>query len=88
MNRLSLKMKLGAGFGVLMALMMVMGICGYRGSLASAKLAEDADLAARKKELTLGVESALEMQTNGVRGFLVTGKEEMLARDEEGKTGF
>jgi methyl-accepting chemotaxis protein len=88
MNRLSLKMKLGAGFGMLMALMMVMGICGYRGSLASAKLAEDADLSAKKKELTLGVESALEMQTNGVRGFLVTGKEEMLARDEEGKTGF
>src|ERR1700733_12878758 len=88
MNRLSLKMKLGAGFGVLLALMVTLGICGYRASLTSDKLADDTELAAKKKELTLGVEASLEMQSNGARGFLVTGKEEMLARDEEGKAGF
>ena len=85
MNKLNLKMKLGLGFGVLLVLMMVLGICGYRSAVTADKLSEEVDKVANKKELALMVEASLEMQSNGARGFLLTGKEDMLGRDEEGK---
>jgi methyl-accepting chemotaxis protein len=88
MNKLNLKMKLGLGFGVLLVLMMVLGICGYRSAVTADKLSEEVDKVANKKELALMVEASLEMQSNGARGFLLTGKEDMLGRDEEGKAKF
>jgi methyl-accepting chemotaxis protein len=88
MNKLSLKMKLGLGFGLLLVLMMVLGICGYQSAITADKLSEEVDRVANKKELALVVEASLEMQSNGVRGFLLTGREDMLGRDEEGKAKF
>jgi methyl-accepting chemotaxis protein len=88
MNKLNLKMKLVLGFGVLLVLMMVLGICGYRSAVTADKLSEEVDKVANKKELALMVEASLEMQSNGARGFLLTGKEDMLGRDEEGKAKF
>jgi|HubBroStandDraft_5_1064220.scaffolds.fasta_scaffold04843_5 methyl-accepting chemotaxis protein len=88
MNKLNLKMKLGLGFGVLLVLMMVLGICGYRSAVTADKLSEEVDKVANKKELALMVEASLEMQSNGARGFLLTGREDMLGRDEEGKAKF
>jgi methyl-accepting chemotaxis protein len=88
MNKLNLKMKLGLGFGVLLVLMMVLGICGYRSAVTADKLSEEVDKVANKKELALMVLASLEMQSNGARGFLLTGKEDMLGRDEEGKAKF
>jgi methyl-accepting chemotaxis protein len=88
MNKLSLKIKLGAGFGVLLILMILLGVCSYRSAITADKLSDDVDRVAKKKELALIVGASLEMQSNGARGFMLTGKEEMLGRDEEGKTSF
>jgi methyl-accepting chemotaxis protein len=88
MNKLSLRMKLAAGFSVLLVMMMAVGICAYRSAITADQLSDEVDKIAKRKELALTVEVSLEMQSNGTRGFLVTGDEDMLRRNEDGKTSF
>ena len=88
MNKLSLKMKLVVGFGVLLLQMMILGIWGYHSSEAAEKLSDEVDNAAQKEELSLLMQASIEMQSNAARGFLLTGREDMLSRDEEGKASF
>src|SRR5277367_1329668 len=68
MSQLSLKTKLGVGFGVLLLLMMTLGICGYRSSVTLDRLSDDVDRAAETKALAVMVEASIARQNDGVRG--------------------
>ena len=87
-SRMSLKMKLGLGFGGLLAILLAMGIIGYTSASTLDRLSGEVEASGNEAEWTVDVQAALEMQAAGVRGFLITGKEDMLQRDEEGKVQF
>jgi methyl-accepting chemotaxis protein len=85
MNRLSLKMKLGAGFGSLLLILAVMGMVAYN---AVGELTEISDRVVKmmtKKDMASQIEASVEKQSTGIRGFLLAGKEDLLKHDEEGK---
>src|SRR6266851_1693801 len=88
MNRLSLKTKLGVGFGGLMIVLLAMGFVAYhsvgRMSEISAQVAHNLE----EMDTASQIEAGVEKQSAGVRGFLLTGKEEQLAHDGEGKQQF
>jgi methyl-accepting chemotaxis protein len=88
MNRLSLKMKLGIGFGVLLLVMITVGGIGYFSTFRTADAMERAVANLTKANLTKAMMGALEKQTTGVRGFLLAGKEDLLKHDEEGQAEF
>jgi len=88
MNKLSLRMKLGLGFGSLLLILAAMGFLSY---ISVGRLSDSADHADRimvKAALTSEIEAAVEKQTTGVRGFLLAGREDLLKHDQEGKRQF
>ncbi len=88
MNKLSLKIKLGVGFGSLLLILMAMGFMAYNSVGQLADISNRVDDIMTKKDMSSQIESALEKQTTGVRGFLLAGKEDLLKHDEEGKQDF
>jgi methyl-accepting chemotaxis protein len=88
MNRLSLKMKLGLGFGSLLLILVAMGF------VANGAVSRLADISGRvtgmmtKKDRGSQIEAEIEKQTTGIRGFLLTGKEDLLKIDDQGKQEF
>lgn len=85
MSRMSLKMKLGVGFGTLLLILALMGVVGYRALTQLVDAAHEVDQIMAKQDMATTVEEAVEKQTTGVRGFLLLGREDMLKHDEEGK---
>jgi methyl-accepting chemotaxis protein len=88
MNRLSLKMKLGVAFGSMLAILVAMGFVAYDSVGRLADISHRADDIMTKKDLSSQIEAAIEKQTTGVRGFLLSGREDTLQHDEEGKQEF
>ena len=74
MNRLSLKTKLGVGFGGLMIVLLAMGFVAYhsvgRMSEISAQVAHNLE----EMDTASQIEAGVEKQSTGVRGFLLTGQ--------------
>ncbi len=88
MRRLSLKMKLGMGFGGLLIVLGALGLVAYNAVGELAQISSGMDTVMTRKEMTSQIETAIEKQTSGVRGFLLAGREELLQHDEEGKRQF
>jgi methyl-accepting chemotaxis protein len=88
MNKLSLKMKLGLGFGSLLMFLMALGVVAYTSVGQLADVSKRADNIMTKKDMVSHLEATLEMQTTGVGGFLISGREDTLQRDQEGKQEF
>jgi len=88
MNKLSLKMKLGLGFGSLLLFLVAMGAVAYNSVGQLGDLSKRVDDQMVKKDMTSLLEAALEKQTTGIRGFLLSGREDTLQHDEEGKQEF
>lgn len=88
MNKLSLKMKLGLGFGALLVILVVVAFVSYRATVAEEELSHEVEKQVQKKELSMLADRAVEMQLAGLRGFLLTGKEERLKNFEDGKALF
>ena len=88
MDKLSLKTKLGVGFGGLLVILMAMGLVAYHSVGELAQASSRVDQIATTKEMASQIEAAVEKQTSGVRGFLLAGKEDLLRHDEEGKSQF
>jgi methyl-accepting chemotaxis protein len=88
LNKLSLKVKLGFGFGTLLVILVAMGFVAYNSAGQLADIASRVDDIMTKKDLSSQIEGAIEKQTTGVRGFLLAGKEDLLKHDEEGKQEF
>lgn len=85
MKNLSVKMKLAVGSGSLLVIPVALSAF----SVFTLNRANDAFEAARfateKRGLALELESSVEKQTTAVRGFLLTGRQDLLKHDEEGK---
>ena len=84
MNKISLKMKLGLGFGVLLLIVGLMGIMTYRSVQKLSELSDEVQMNMHKAQVAADVDSGVELQTSAGRGFVLSGKEEMLKRREEG----
>ena len=73
MNKLSLKMKLAAGFGSLLLILVLLGGVGYRSAVTTEKLSHEVRFNSSKKDLTLAIQLAIEKQKVGVRDALLHG---------------
>ena len=88
MSKLSFKMKLGLGFGALLVLLIAVSLTAYLEIGSLAETADQVDGMMVKKDLTSRIDASIEKQTTGVRGFLLAGREDLLAHDEEGKRAY
>jgi methyl-accepting chemotaxis protein len=80
MSKMSLKIKLGLGFGTVVLTLAVLGVATYIGL---GNIQAQAHLVAtnvERKELTEAIDTSLEKQLAGVRGFLLTKDEAQLGR--------
>ena len=85
LNRLSLKMKLGVGFGLLLAILVILGSAAYYTIVVLDEAANEVDRKANEKELTRSLETAAMRESSATCGYLLSGEEKMLERDEQGK---
>lgn len=88
MNKLSLKIKLGLGFGAVLVIMAIVGFIGFYGTYRLSDSMDKVESSGRKALLTENMDTAVEKQTTGVRGFLLAGKEDLLKHDQEGQQEF
>ena len=84
MNKISLKMKLGLGFGVLLLIIAVMGITSYTSVNKLSDLSDEVQKQMHQAQIAADVDSGIELQTSATRGFVLSGNEEILKRREEG----
>jgi len=73
MNKLSLKMKLGVGFGALLLIVALLGVIGYRSALTTEAVSHNVQANSTKKDLTLEIQGAIETEKVGGRDALLTG---------------
>ena len=85
MNQLSLKMKLGVGFGSLLAILIALGLVANNSVARLSNVSMTVDALAVKKDLVFHEGVAIEKQMAAVQDFLPTGKEDFLKSDEAGK---
>ena len=83
MNKLSLKMKLGVGFGVLLAILIIMGVVSYSSVRKLTELSATAESTGEKQLLAADVGSLFNSQKFYTRGFLLTGSEQERSRFQE-----
>ncbi len=88
MNSLSLKMKLGAGFGSLLVILIALGFVALGSVAQLAEIAKTVDSIATKKDLSSRIDAAIEKQAAAVRDFLPTGQEDALKQDASAKQDF
>ncbi len=85
MNKMNLKVKLVGGFGVLTLILLVTAAASYICVDRMAEAAKEFDSVAERQDLVRQMQASQEMQIVGIRGYLLTGREDVLQRDEEGK---
>ncbi len=88
MKNVSLKTKLAGGFAALLLLMAIMGLVSHNSINKLSDLTDEMAKQMTKNELALRIDGGLELQTSATRGFVLTGKEEVLKRREEGLKEF
>ena len=88
MKRLSLKIKLGIGFGSLLLILLSMGIVAYQSVRELREISGRVVQMMAKKDMASLIEASIEKQTTAIRGFLLAGDEGLLKHDEEGKEQF
>ena len=88
MNKLSLKTKLGVGFGSLLIILTAMGLVAYNAVGQLGQISERVDQIMTKKDMSSQIEASIEKQTTGIRGFLLSAREDTLKHDDEGKQEF
>ncbi|MGA9209733.1 MAG: HAMP domain-containing methyl-accepting chemotaxis protein, partial [Terriglobales bacterium] len=86
MNKLSLKMKLKLGFGVLLAMLIAMGVVSYFSMRKLTELSDTVDLRGEKQLLAADIRSSLDSEKVYLRGFLLTGSESERNRFQENAT--
>jgi methyl-accepting chemotaxis protein len=88
LGKLSVKGKLMLGFGVLLVILAVLSIGAYRTLLSLNQAADAVEMRNQQEKLAASIPAAVMKQSSGTRGFLLSGQETALARDEEGKREF
>jgi methyl-accepting chemotaxis protein len=85
MNKLSLKMKLGVGFGAVLLILAVMGFVAYRTVDKLDLLSNEVEERTHKVALAATINLAVMKESSGARGFLLLSQEDTLQRFEAGK---
>jgi methyl-accepting chemotaxis protein len=85
MNSLSLNAKLRVGFGVMLAIVLTLAILEHHAIQTQERLFQDVKETYDKSLLIVSARTSLEKQSSGVRGFLLTGRDDLLREDELGK---
>jgi methyl-accepting chemotaxis protein len=88
MSKLSLKMKLGVGFGGLLVILAAMGLLSYSTTFHFSDSFDHVKDAMSVSTMADLADFALEKQASAVRGYVLYGNEDVLRRDEEGKKEF
>ena len=88
MNKISLKMKLGLGFGTLLITLAAMSLMAHHALGQLADISDRVDLLTTTKDMASQIQTAIEKQSAAVRGFLLAGKEDQLKHDQEGQHEF
>jgi methyl-accepting chemotaxis protein len=88
MNQLTLKMKLGLGFGSLLLTLVAMGFVCYSSVGQLSDISARAEQIMTKTYLASQIEAALEKQTSAARAFMLAGRDDSLKYDEEGQQQF
>jgi methyl-accepting chemotaxis protein len=78
MKTLSLKMKMGLGFGALVLTIVLLGLLGYRAAITTETISHKVQFNSTKKDLSLEIQLAIEHEKTGTRDALLTGKNETL----------
>ena len=84
MNRISLRTKLGLGFGALLLIITGMGIMTYMSVNKLSDLSDEVNKQWYKKVMATEVDAGIELQTSSTRGYVLTATEESLKRRQEG----
>ncbi len=84
MNKLSLQVKLAGGFVALLLVLCVTALFAYYSINTLSAYSEDVEKQLGKTELSYAADDGYEMQTNGMRAYLLTGDEEALKHRQEG----
>jgi methyl-accepting chemotaxis protein len=84
MNKLSLKMKLGVGFGVLLMLLALMGYLSYSSAMQAAESSNHVEEAVAMKDASVDISQGMWKGLASCRAFLISGKEQYLREDQEG----
>jgi methyl-accepting chemotaxis protein len=87
-NKLSLKAKLGVGFGTVLFILAMMGIIAYYTVEKLTTLSREVEDRSHKVELAKSIELAVMKESSGARGFIVLNEEDILQRYEQGKSGY
>ncbi len=85
LNKLSLKMKLAVGFGLLLAILVILGHAAYHTIVTLDEAANEVDRKTTEKELAISLENSAMKESSGTRGYLLSGDAKMLERDDQGK---
>jgi methyl-accepting chemotaxis protein len=88
MNKMSLKAKLAAGFGALLIIVASIGILSFTSVGKLSDIGDEVNKQWVKKNYLDDAYTGLEMQTNGTRGFLLSGTDDSIRRREAGITQF
>jgi methyl-accepting chemotaxis protein len=88
LSKMSVKGKLMLGFGLLLAILVVLSIAAYRTVINLDQASDEVARKTNEKEMSLYLMEAMFKQSSGARGFLLSGDEQTLARDEDGKNEF
>ncbi len=87
MNKLSLKMKLAVGFGVLLLVLVIEGAVSYTSMRKLGELSALADQKATQTFLSLSIQAAINEQKSEYREFLLTGDEKQMSDYAEQSRG-
>ena len=85
MNKLSLKMKLGVGFGTVLLILAILGLMAYRTVDKLVALSVQVEEKSHKVLLANAISQAVTKESSGVRGFLLTNQEDALQPFEQGQ---
>ena len=84
MNKLSLQAKLAGGFAALLLVLIVTALFSYYSINNLTAFSEEVQKQMGKTELAYAADDGYEMQTNGLRAFLITGDENALKHRQDG----
>ena len=84
MKKLSLQVKLAGGFAALLLVLCATAFFAYRAINNLSAFSEEVQKQMGKTELAYAADDGYEMQTNGMRAFLITGDEDALKHRQEG----
>jgi methyl-accepting chemotaxis protein len=85
MKTLTLRMKLGLGFGSLLLMLVTIGTVAYTSVGRLEDMSKQVADITDRKDMSSQVASAIEKQGAAIRGFLLVGREALLKNDEEAK---